>query len=145
MTLSDTQTSTLLLWFLRGDQVIELQGISVFIDNAYIKVFNVYIPPVSANTRYSPNISNILDISDDALVLGDLNAYNEAWFWTLSIERADTFFKQVDSSKFFILNSDTPTKCPSNGNVSPADVSLISVHLALAVTWCTHGALNRGW
>jgi exonuclease III len=61
-----------------GDQVIKLQGISVFINNAYIKVFNVYIPPVSANTRYFPNISKILDISDDALVLGDLNAHNEA-------------------------------------------------------------------
>jgi endonuclease/exonuclease/phosphatase family metal-dependent hydrolase len=105
----------------------------VNINNAFIKVLNA---------GYTPDISKILDIRDDALIIGDFNAHEPAWYSTLSDSRGDSLSQQVDNSKFVVLNNDTPTRCPSNGNVSSPDVSLISVHLALAVTWCTHSALN---
>jgi hypothetical protein len=62
-----------------NDKVIELQGISVFFNNSYLKIFNIYIPPVYANVRYLPNISQIFETDDDALLLGDFNALHAAW------------------------------------------------------------------
>jgi hypothetical protein len=74
---SDLDTSSLLP---ADDHSLELQGITAHINNSEIKIFNIYIPPVSANTAYSPDISKILDTDDDALVLEDLNVHHSAWF-----------------------------------------------------------------
>jgi hypothetical protein len=68
---------------------MELQGISAYIDNSPLKISNIYIPPVSANARYSPDITKILEVDDDSLILGDLNAH-EAWFSSLSDNRGES-------------------------------------------------------
>jgi hypothetical protein len=114
-----------------GDSTLELQGISAFINGSYIKIFNLYIPPYSANTQYSPDLKNILEVDDDALILGDFNAHNEAWFSSLSDNRGDSLVEQFEDSNFYILNSNSHTRSPSNGNSSSPDVSLVSTHLAL--------------
>ena len=127
---------------LNNDLTIELQGISANIDNQDLKIFNVYIPPVSANTQYQPDISRILDVDDDAIILGDFNAHNEAWQSGLSDDRGDFLAQQVENSNFFILNSNSQTRLPSNGSPSSPDISMISAHLALSVTWETSTSLN---
>jgi hypothetical protein len=135
---SDLDTSSLLP---DNDQTLELQGITANIDNSDIKIFNIYIPLVSTNVAYSPD-SKILDTDDDALVLGDFNALHPAWFSSLSDARGDSLVQQVEDSNFFILNTDTPTRLPPNGNSTSPDLSLISAHLALSVSWSTNISLN---
>ena len=125
-----------------GDVTLELQGISAYINGSYIKIFNIYIPPSSASTHYAPNLKNILEVDDDALILGDLNAHSEAWFSSLSDVRGDSLVGQFEDSNFYILNTNSHTRRPTNGNTSSPDVSLISSHLALSVEWETHVALN---
>jgi endonuclease/exonuclease/phosphatase family metal-dependent hydrolase len=124
------------------DQILELQGISVLINNSTIRVFNVYIPPTSANTRYSPDLSRILENYGDAFILGDFNAHHEAWHSSLGDTRGDTLLEQFENSNFFISNTDSPTRLPSNGDSSSPDISLISTHLALSVSWATDISLN---
>jgi hypothetical protein len=51
----------------------------------------------------------------------------------LDDERGDFLADQMDNSNFFILNSNSKTRCPSNGSLSSPDISLISAHLALSV------------
>jgi hypothetical protein len=125
-----------------NDLTIELQGISAFINNSEIKIFNVYIPPASANPTYSPDISKILEVGDDALILGDFNAHDGAWHSSLSDSRGNSLVQQIEISDFFILNSDSHTRCPPNGATTSPDLSLISVHLALSVSWSTDTTLN---
>jgi exonuclease III len=62
----------------QNDSTIEIEGISVFLNGSYIKVLNVYIPPASAPAGYVPDITKVLEIDDDALILGDLNAHATA-------------------------------------------------------------------
>jgi hypothetical protein len=83
-------------------------------------------------------------MDDDALVPGDLNAHDAAWFSSSSDARGESLAQQIDISSFFILNSDSPTRCPSNGNNTSPDISLISAHLALSVMWAMCTALNSG-
>jgi hypothetical protein len=40
------------------------------------------------------------------------------------------------------MNTDSPTRLPSNGNSSSPDISLISAHLALSVSWDADISLN---
>jgi hypothetical protein len=121
---------------------MELQGISVTINNALLKNFNIYIPPVSASARYTPDISRILDTDDDTLFLGDINAHNVAWQSSLDDNRGEHLADQIASSNFCILNDNSQTRHPANGNLSSPDISLILAHLALSVVWETCVALN---
>jgi hypothetical protein len=126
----------------QNDQTLEIQGVSVFIDNSYVKVFNVYIPPASANANYVPDLSKVLDVDDDTLILGDFYAHDVAWSSNLSDARGDSIAQQISNSNFFILNNASLTRCPSNSNCSLPDISLISAQLALSVSWVTCTALN---
>jgi hypothetical protein len=96
----------------------------------------------SLNAWYSPDLSKILASDGDFLILGDLYAHHPGWHSSLNDERGDSISEQIDNSNFFILNKDTATRFPPNGNTSSPDVSLISAHLALSVCWLTDVALN---
>ena len=136
-TIIDTSNLTL-----QSDQIIELQGISAYINESFMKIFNIYIPPVSANTQYVPDITKILDTDDDVLILGDFNAHHVAWKSNLSDVRGEQIAQQVEDSDLFLLNLDSQTRRPSNGTDSSPDISLISAHLAFSVAWETCMALN---
>jgi hypothetical protein len=86
---------------------MELQGISVFLNNAYLKIFNIYIPPASANARCSPDISKILETDDDALFLGDINAHSSAWQSSRDDTCGEHLADQIKNSNFFILFNDS--------------------------------------
>jgi hypothetical protein len=93
-----------------NDLTLELQGISAQINGSYIKVFNVYGSPASSSTQYSLDLKNLLQVDDDAIILGDLNAHSDAWYSSLSDVHGDSLVKQIEDSEFYILNSDTPTR-----------------------------------
>jgi hypothetical protein len=120
---TDIDTSSLIP---QNDHVTELQGISVCVKDIQIKVYNIYIPPASANARFTPNISMLLAVDDDALILGDVNAHDAAWHSSLSDNRGESLADQIEVSNFYILNLASPTRCPPNGANSFPDVTLIS-------------------
>jgi hypothetical protein len=126
----------------QNDLTMELQGISVQINNSLLKIYNIYIPPASASARYTLDISRILDTDDDTLFLGDINAHNVAWQSSLDDDRGEHLADQIASSNFCILNDNSQTRHPANGNLSSPDISLILAHLALLVVWETCVVLN---
>jgi hypothetical protein len=77
----------------QGDLTIELQAISILLNDSYLKTFNIYIPPASASAHYQPDISKVLETDDDALILGDLNAHHVAWQSNLSDDCSDFLAK----------------------------------------------------
>jgi hypothetical protein len=50
--------------------------------------------------------------------------------------------KKIEDSNHIIFNLDSHTRRPLNGSSNPPDVSLISSHLALSVSWSTEVTLN---
>ena len=129
--------------FMQNDLTLEIMGIQASINNTEINIFNVYIPPASScPPGYTSDLSPILSYSDsDTFILGDLNAHHESWS-TLSDIRGATFIDQIENSSFVFLNTESSTRCPTNGNLSSPDLSLASAHLALAVIWQTEVQLN---
>jgi exonuclease III len=99
----------------RGDDVIELQGIMVTVNGSPINIFNLYIPPSSScPPAYKPSLITLFDFSDsDTIVMGDFNAHHEAWFASSICSRGDAFIEEIENSNFCVLNSDTPTRLPS--------------------------------
>jgi hypothetical protein len=116
----------------------------VFINDAYLKIFNIYIPRLLlVPARYTPDISKILETGDDALFLGDINAHSVASQSFLDDACGEHLADQIENSNFIILNDNSQTRRPPNGNLSCPDISLlISAHLALSVVWQTCIALN---
>ena len=54
---------------------LELQGITLHLDNLHLQLFNIYIPPAtSCPPSFSPDLHPIFDFcSSDALIVGDFN------------------------------------------------------------------------
>jgi hypothetical protein len=48
----------------------------------------------------------------------------------------------LDGSNLCIMNSNNPTRLPSNGNANSLDLTLVSAHLAATMAWSTHIQLN---
>ena len=130
---------------LSQDKIIECQGISVTLNGSSIEVFNLYIPPASGCPRgYSPDLSPLLNLPNDSLVLGDINAHHPSWDSSLSDVRGDSIAASIDQSPLLVLNEDTATRIPSAQNQpsSSPDISLASAHLAIELTWSTRLTLN---
>jgi hypothetical protein len=130
---------------LSGDQVLEIQGIPVQLNGSDIDIFDIYIPPASGCPRgYKPDLSPILNLQNDLLILGDVNAHHISWDSSLSDTRGDLIATDIDASPLLILNEDVATRVPSaqNQTVSSSDISIASAHLALELTWSTQITLN---
>lgn len=56
--------------------------------------------------------------------------------------RGDNLASALTDSSLCVINSDSPTRLPSNGSASSPDVTLISAHLALDSSWSTNVSLN---
>ena len=127
-----------------ADPHLEAIAASVTINNTSYNVVNVYCPPSSAcPSNYTPNFDAIFDLAQgDSLILGDWNAHHEAWFSPIEDDRGETLAETIETSDLCVLNQDEPTRIPlgaanSQRPTSP-DVSLISAHLSLAVSWTAH-------
>jgi hypothetical protein len=123
---------------------MELQGVTATINRSPINVFNLYLPPASScPPHYKPNLNPLFGHSDsDAIIMGDLNTLHGAWFVSSTCPRGEAIIDDVESSSFCVINTDTPTRLPSQGNSNSPDVTLISAHLALSAVWGTHVKCN---
>ena len=131
--------------FAANDPHLELIAVNAKINNAEIKIFNVYCPPSSSCGRgYFPDISTLFNNADgDALILGDWNGHDSAWFSPIDDDRGDHLVSEIEMSNFVILNQDSPTRLPgSNQRSTSPDISLILAHLALAVNWSVDTKLS---
>ena len=120
---------------------------SVDLNGSPLNVLNVYVPPVSRDRGYRPDIAPILNFSEsDTVICGDFNAHHAAWFSATNGDdtaaRGDDFLEEIETSNFAILNEDTPTRQPANGPKTSPDISLISAHLSLEVIWDAVTELN---
>ena len=121
---------------------LELLGIKVKLNNSQLDVFNVYIPPVSRDRNYRPSLTPLLSFSEnDSIIAGDFNAHNAGWFSQLDVQdadvvaRGDGFVDEIEASEYCILNEGDQTRRPSAGSASSPDITMISAHLASAVSW----------
>ena len=127
--------------FSSSDPHLEVVAANVLINRSPFAVINVYCPPASAcAASYLPDISAVLDLAQgDSVVLGDWNAHHEAWFSEPEDRRGEALAEAIENSDLCILNQDSPTRIPlgpnNNQRSTSPDISLISAHLALAVTW----------
>jgi hypothetical protein len=76
--------------------------------------YNIHIPPSSANARYLPDVSKLLDTDDDTLLLEDFNAHHAAWQSLLDDYLADQMEISISSSSIPILRPGAPRMavCP---------------------------------
>jgi exonuclease III len=122
---------------LSNDPVVECQGIPAPLNGINLEIYNLYIPPASGCPRgHKPDLSSILNLPNDVLIVGDLNAHHPSWDFSLSDIRGDALADAIDSSPLLVLNKDSATRIPSARNQpeSSPDVSLALAHLALEFT-----------
>ena len=134
----DTSTIT------QGDNTMEILGISASVNKSPMNIFNVYLPPASScPPLYKPDLEPLLRFSDcDTIIMGDLNAHHGSWYASSTCSRGEIFSDSIENSALCVLNTDTPTRLPNNGNPNSPDLTLISAHLALPALWTTHVKLN---
>ena len=127
-----------------NDPHLEVIAASVSINNSNYNVINTYCPPSSAcPSTYVPNLDAVINLAQgDSLILGDWNAHHGAWHSPSEDDRGEALAEAIENSDLCVLNHDQPTRLPlgagNNQRPTSPDVSLISAHLALAVTWSTH-------
>ena len=105
---------------------------------------NIYIPPVSSCEQgYTPPISSLADgLTDDSILLGDLNAHSHLWF---SRDNEDTRGRQIadwiNDSDLGVCNEDTATRSTATSNTAP-DLSLATSNLLPTCSWTVNSALS---
>lgn len=88
-----------------GDSHIEQQGIRITSNGNYIDIINVYIPPQSSCAAgYVASLQNPMN-SDDAIILGDINAHSPLWHSKLPRDsRGSQLSEEVEASSYIVLN-----------------------------------------
>ena len=112
-----------------------IENISIKIDD--IKIMNLYIPPASSCPNdFDPTLNNILNHTD-SIILGDINAHDSLWCPTLQDARGSKFADEINQSDYGILNTNQPTRLPTNrdGQPSSPDITLASMSLMPYMTW----------
>ena len=118
---------------IRSDGHTEYLGILVGDTN----IINIYIPPVTSCTSgFKPNIQAILP-QGNSLVLGDFNAHDPLWHSSLQDQRGLDIAETIGNSNYGVLNDNSPTRLPSNGNATSPDISLTSISLMNSIEWKT--------
>ena len=123
---------------IRSDGHTEYLGILVGDTN----IINIYIPPVTSCTSgFKPNIQAILP-QGNSLVLGDFNAHDPLWHSSLQDQRGSDIAEIIGNSNFGVLNDNSPTRLPSNGNATSPDISLTSISLMNSIECKTMTSLG---
>ena len=122
-----------------NDNVTECTVIRVKLLDSFISIANIYVPPQSScPPGFAASLRPLL--ASDSLIVGDINAHNEAWSLGNNDPRGDSLIDEIDAENFVALNNpDIPTRPPSN---SSPDVALASVNIALNFEWSAIVALN---
>ena len=99
------------------------------------RVINIYIPPTSScHPEYSPDLTGLFSFTDDTLIGGDFNAHDPAWHSATSDNRAEARGAEIADlcidSQMQFLNTNTPTRVPTNGPSTSPDITIANAHLA---------------
>ena len=117
-----------------------IEHLTIKINN--ISIVNIYIPPASScSAGYIPDLTPFLPQSD-AMVVGDVNAHDPLWNSSIQDARGILFSEVIGDSNFGVLNLDTPTRLPTNGQPTSPDLSLASLSLLPYTTWETDISLG---
>ena len=90
---------------------------------------------------FIPNISSLLPATE-ALVLGDFNAHDALWHSNIQDNRGQLIADEIGNSNLAVLNENTPTRLPSNGQATSPDISLSSISLITNTEWETVTSLG---
>ena len=120
-----------------NDGVAEVIIISSRIADLGLNITNLYVPPQSSCL---PNfVSSIAPLlSNDNLIIGDVNGHNNLWSLGRNDGRGDSYADEIDNGNFVVLN-DIPTRPSSN---SSPDIAIASTSFALSLDWTAISTLN---
>ena len=107
--------------------------------DTYVSIENIYIPlQTSCPLGFSASLQPLL--TNNCLIVGDINAHNEAWSQGNNDPRGDALVDEIDRELFVALNNPDVNTRPTS-NLSP-DIAFASVDIALAFEWNVTVSLN---
>ena len=132
---------------LPGDNVTELQSITVEVGGAHLIIRNIYIPPpTSCPSGYLPDFGALFSSTEDILIMGDFNAHDDLWYSsttdTVATDRGAKIVEALETSTLMVLNQDSPTRMSSNGPMTSPDLTITNSHMGLDSNWQPLTTLN---
>ena len=113
-----------------------MEHIAIKVDE--VSFHNLYIPPNSScSSGYTPSLSDLLSTNEDCIFMGDFNAHDDLWFSPINDTRGSQFADEIGDSNFGVLNEDSPTRVPPNGQATSPDFTLASLSLLPYTKWKT--------
>lgn len=100
-------------------------------DNNYIKIANLYIPPLKVFT--ARDISFLF--TSKTIIVGDLNSKNTLWGSPITDSRGDIVEQLINDNNFIVLNNTQPTYTHYNGTRSHLDLTIACSTIASKTTW----------
>ena len=112
-----------------------IENISIKVDD--ITLVNLYIPPNSScPTGFIPKIEPYLPRSN-GIITGDINAHNLLWNSSIEDTRGSNISDEIGDSSYGVLNDESPTRIPTNGQPTIPDITLASLSLLPYMNWKT--------
>ena len=130
-------------------KLTELQHIKIHLTNH--KHLNIYIPPRdTTNPDHSNSQEDITNCmthilnTNNTILTGDFNAHHTLWHSPTTDNRGTLIADLINSSNQIVLNTNTPTRIPTNRNhqATSPDISTASNTIYNNITWSTLNALN---
>ena len=133
-------------------KLTELQHIKIHLANhKHLNIFNIYIPPRdTTNPDHSNSQEDITNCmthilnTNNTILTGDFNAHHTLWHSPTTDNRGTLIANLINSSNQIVLNTNTPTRIPTNRNhqATSPDISTASNTIYNNITWSTLNALN---
>ena len=133
-------------------KLTELQHIKIHLANhKHLNIFNIYIPPGdTTNPDHSNSQEDITNCmthilnTNNTILTGDFNAHHTLWHSPTTDNRGTLIADLINSSNQIVLNTNTPTRIPTNRNhqTTSPDISTASNTIYNNITWSTLNALN---
>ena len=133
-------------------KLTELQHIKIHLANhKHLNIFNIYIPPRdTTNPDHSNSQEDITNCmmhilnTNNTILTGDFNAHHTLWHSPTTDNRGTLIADLINSSNQIVLNTNTPTRIPTNRNqqATSPDISTASNTIYNNITWSTLNALN---
>ena len=135
-----------------NNKLTELQHIKIHLANhKHLNIFNIYIPPRdTTNPDHSNSQEDITNCmthilnTNNTILTGDFNAHHTLWHSPTTDNRGTLIADLINSSNQIVLNTNTPTRIPTNRNhqATSPDISTASNTIYNNITWSTLNALN---
>ena len=105
-------------------KLTELQHIKIHLANhKHLNIFNIYIPPRdTTNPDHSNSQEDITNCmthilnTNNTILTGDFNAHHTLWHSPTTDNRCTLIADLINSSNQIVLNTNTPTRIPTNRN-----------------------------